>query len=206
MPQTSKNRKQELRLFYQSIRQQLGAQATGLNKKITQQLQGYLSNRQGDVLAGYEPVNGEVDPRELMGYWHQEGNAVGLPVVINKEYPLIFRRWQPGISLVKPNGPGGYVPSADMPEVFPAVILVPLLAFDRLGNRLGYGGGYYDRTIYFLRRHRLVHIVGVGFSCQEAKALPTNRYDQKLDVVITDEEVIPIISSAPKRPRVNNNG
>lgn len=204
MPQTSKNQKKELRLLYQSARQQLGRQAIELNRKITQQLQIYLKNRQGNILAGYEPVNAEADPREFMRYWYQEGNVVGLPVVINKEYPLIFRLWQPDVALVKPDGPGGLVPPAHMPEIFPDIILVPLLAFDRLGNRLGYGGGYYDRTVYFLRRHRLVHIIGIGFSCQESKILPTNRYDQKFDVVITEQEIIPILPSKLKYPRVNH--
>lgn len=139
----------------------------------------------GQVLAGYWPMRGEADPRPALAA-HQ--GPVCLPVVPGKAVPLIFRRWR-GESLVP--GPFGTAhPDDSQPELSPSVLIVPLAGFDRRGNRLGYGGGYYDRTLQLLRKTRAVTAIGLAFAVQELSAIPSEPFDQPLDVVVTDHEII----------------
>lgn len=185
----TKIRKKEMRAQYLEIRKQLGETSVVLNDQLTKNLISFLPSTSKLVVAGYDPVKYEINPAKFMTYWHALGYPVGLPVVINKGYPLIFRLWHPDLQL-QDHKLGGRIPPNDQPEIFPDIILVPLIAFDRLGNRLGYGGGYYDRTLYFLRRYRPVKAIGLAFSCQESLDIPVNKYDQKLDTIVTDREVI----------------
>jgi 5-formyltetrahydrofolate cyclo-ligase len=135
----------------------------------------------GSIVSAFWPMGDEIDPRPLMERLHARGIAIGLPVVVAKGAPLLFRRWQPGTRLV----PGGFkteVPSPEEPELVPDLLIVPLLAFDRLGYRLGYGGGFYDRTLAKLRgAGGAVTAVGFAYSGQEVETVPQADYDQRLD-------------------------
>lgn len=112
---------------------------------------------------------------------------VGVPVIPGADQPLIFRRWRPGAAMV-PGAFGALIPEAgDVVE--PEVLIVPLLAFDRRGYRLGYGGGFYDRTLERLRAMRPVLAIGFAFSMQEIETVPTEPTDQKLDLIVTEREV-----------------
>jgi 5-formyltetrahydrofolate cyclo-ligase len=130
-----------------------------------------------------------MDVRPLLGQIHHAGHPIGLPVVKGKGQPLLFRRWSPGAPLVQ----GSFkvmTPAEGAPEIEPQVLLVPLLAFDRAGFRLGYGGGFYDRTLEKRRHeahsgHPLVAI-GIGFAAQEAESLPLGPFDQPLDWIVTE--------------------
>jgi 5-formyltetrahydrofolate cyclo-ligase len=102
--------------------------------------------------------------------------------------PLRFRAWRPDVALV-PGPFGALVPEAGE-EIRPQVLIVPLVAFDRTGLRLGYGGGYYDRTLALLRARGPVHAVGFAYAAQEAPALPSEATDLPLDAVVTEEEVV----------------
>ena len=111
----------------------------------------------------------------------------GLPVVIGADQPLLFRAWTPGETLA----PGVWdipIPPETAAEVLPDVLLVPMLAFDRQGYRLGYGGGFYDRTLEKLRAFRRVWAVGVAYAAQEVEAVPRGDHDAPLDYVMTEQE------------------
>ena len=113
----------------------------------------------GAAVSAYWPMGSELDPRPLMTALGAAGHPIALPVVIAAEQPLVFRAWSPGDTL-EPAAFDTRVPGADKPERSPAVVLAPLLAFDRQGYRLGYGGGFYDRTLGILRERGAVLAVG----------------------------------------------
>ena len=136
--------------------------------------------------AGYWPTSSELDPRPLLLDLDGRGFACALPVVIGRRQPLRFRRWCPGMAL-EPASFGLCEPPESAPEISPDVILTPLLAFDSDGHRLGYGAGFYDRTLGELRQHRQVLAVGVGYAFQCVDDVPVASGDQPLDWIVTDE-------------------
>jgi 5-formyltetrahydrofolate cyclo-ligase len=138
-------------------------------------------------VAGYIATRDEIDPAPLMEDLRETGHAIALPRVAGKEQPLRFHRWDAGAVLVS----GSFnllEPAADWPEVLPDLLLVPLLAFDAFGYRLGYGGGYYDRTLRQLRARGPVLAVGLAFAVQEMAELPRDPGDERLDWIVTEEE------------------
>jgi 5-formyltetrahydrofolate cyclo-ligase len=137
------------------------------------------------VIAGYHPIRDEADPRGLMSALGRRGHILSLPVIAAAKAALIFRRWSEGEAL-RPNAYGIAEPLPGAPQVLPDVVLVPLLAFDKLGHRLGYGGGYYDRTLDFLRRTRPVLAVGIAYAGQEVAQLPREPHDHRLDWIVTE--------------------
>ena len=150
-----------------------------------------LAERLGVVAAPLQlPIGSEADPSEIMRRAAARGHAIALPCVEVLAAPLVFRLWKPGDPLAA--GPHGTKsPVADAPAVTPALMLLPLLAFDRAGRRLGQGGGYYDRTLEALRSEgRQVVAVGLAFSAQEAEELPEERGDQRLDWIVTETAAI----------------
>jgi 5-formyltetrahydrofolate cyclo-ligase len=142
----------------------------------------------GAAVSGFWPMAEEIDTRPALLALAERGHVIGLPIVVKAGLPLVFRRWRPGDTLVE-GGFGVMIPSPDKEEVVPDVALTPLLAFDRRGYRLGYGGGFYDRTLAKLRATRGVLAVGFAFAAQQVEALPTDAYDQPLDWLATDRFV-----------------
>jgi len=140
-------------------------------------------------VSGFWPMGDEIDLRPLLSQIHARGHVVGLPVVVGRDRPLIFRAWVPG-DMLEPAGLGTQVPGRDKPEVVPRVVVVPLLAFDRLGYRVGYGGGFYDRTLELLRTQGNVTAVGVAYAGQEVEAVPHDDKDQPLDCIVTERETL----------------
>lgn len=143
---------------------------------------------QASVVAAYWPFRSEIDPRPLMLALHARGHRIVLPVVLRKAAPLAFRLWRPGAHLVKA-GLGGLVPDTGAPELDPDMLLVPLLAFDDAGYRLGYGGGFYDRTLEKLRAAGAVRAIGLAYEAQRVAAVPREATDQRLDAVLTEAGV-----------------
>lgn len=147
-------------------------------------LADFLAPHKGKVLSGYMPMRSEIDPLPAMAV-HQ--GPVGVPVIVAKATPLRFREWSPGCKLVE----GTF--KALVPEegawLEPEVVIVPMLAWDRRGYRLGYGGGFYDRTLELLRARGRVLAVGFAFAAQEVEAVPTDAFDQRLDAVVTEKGV-----------------
>lgn len=143
------------------------------------------------VLAGptgqfstYLPIGSELDPEPLRCALSDRGHATGLPVMIKLGQPLAFRQWQSGDALVKRKW-GILEPIDTAPNLTPDVLLLPLLAFDSAGRRLGYGGGFYDRTLAKLRSRRPVLAIGLAFDQQEVDAVPRSAYDERLDMILT---------------------
>ncbi len=145
----------------------------------------------GCAVSAYWPIGSELDPRALMRLLHERGHPVCLPVVTGTGRPLVFRAWAPGDTL-EPAGFGTQAPTTGQPELTPRVLLVPMLAFDRDGYRLGYGGGLYDRTLGKLRAEGGVTAVGLAFAAQEVPAVPRDASDQHLDWIVTESEAIAI--------------
>lgn len=142
----------------------------------------------GTVVAGYWPQGSELDVRPLMNRLAAMGADLVLPVTRGADLPLEFRRWRPGDTL-EPGAHGISQPTSAAPVAVPAVLLVPLLAFDARGWRLGYGAGYYDRTLAELRGRLLMPrplAVGIAYAVQEISALPHHAGDQRLDGVATE--------------------
>jgi 5-formyltetrahydrofolate cyclo-ligase len=152
----------------------------------------------GDAVSGFWPMRHEIDPRPLMEAVHAAGATCCLPVVERKAAPLGFRRWTPGDRL-EPAAFGTREPHPDAPAVVPTHLLVPLLVFDREGYRLGYGGGFYDRTIAALRERAPVLTVGIAYAAQEIDAVPHDALDARLDWVVTEAEAIYIGSNPTTR-------
>ncbi len=141
------------------------------------------------TVAAYWPLPGEPDTRGLVAALNYHEFAAALPVVAGRGLPLIFRRWAPRDLLIE--GPFGIMePSSRLPEVMPDIVFAPLAAFDRRGHRIGFGAGYYDRTLGALRAMKPVLAVGVAYSTQEVPAIPEEPHDQRLDFVLTESEWI----------------
>ena len=143
-----------------------------------------LATERGSVLSGYMPMRTEIDPLPAMTA-HQ--GPVGVPVIIGPAQPLRFREWSPGSAMVA--GEFGVLIPEEGAWLEPAVLIVPLLAFDARGYRLGYGGGFYDRTLEELRARGAVLAVGFAFAAQEVEAVPIDATDQRLDMIVTEQGV-----------------
>jgi 5-formyltetrahydrofolate cyclo-ligase len=147
----------------------------------------------GVCIAGFSTIRSEIDVAPLMRSLAARGALLALPVVAGQDQPLIFRRWTEETRLVR--GPYGiFEPSPEADEAEPDIVLVPLAAFDRAGHRIGYGGGYYDRTLERLRKLKKITAIGVGFSVQEIAAVPSSDHDARLDLVLTENEIIDLRS------------
>lgn len=145
------------------------------------------------IVSAFWPLADELDTRPLISALAARGHTIGLPVVIKRGLPLLFRRWAPDTTLVQ----GSFrvmTPPPEASEVVPSLLIVPLLAFDRAGYRLGYGGGFYDRTLHKLRggASGRVLAVGVALSAQEVASVPRDDTDQPLDWIVTEREAFAI--------------
>jgi 5-formyltetrahydrofolate cyclo-ligase len=144
-------------------------------------LSAVLAPHAGAVLSGYWPMRSEIDPRPAMA---AHAGPLCLPVVQGRGLPLRFRAWTPGAALEE-GAFGAMVPVAGA-WLVPRVLIVPMLAFDRRGYRLGYGGGFYDRTLEALRAAGPCLAIGFAFAAQEVAEVPVDGSDQRLDHVVTE--------------------
>lgn len=159
------------------------AAAGGAAGVLSEVLAGY----RGVPISAYLPIRTEIDPRPAMAEAAAHG-PVGVPVIDGAGLPLRFLRWEPDCALVEGSF-GAMVPSEPV-EMEPEIVIVPLVAFDRRGGRLGYGGGFYDRTLERLRARRATMAIGFAFAVQEAQALPLEDTDQPLDLIVTEHDII----------------
>lgn len=194
MPETSKAAiRQRLRVARSSLR---GSITLDKSKRMTENLLNANLLPASPCLetpcliAGYWPVRGEIDCRPLLQTLDDRGFSCLLPVIEKPHSPLIFRPWKPG----NPMEQGIFaipIPPPSLPARIPDIVLVPLLGFDRQGMRLGYGGGYYDRTLARLRSERSdIRAIGIAYAVQEVASLPAKKHDQPLDAVVTEKEVL----------------
>ncbi|HUZ30991.1 MAG TPA: 5-formyltetrahydrofolate cyclo-ligase [Xanthobacteraceae bacterium] len=143
----------------------------------------------GMIVSAFMPLKNEIDPQPLMRKLAGEGVRFVLPVVIGRGKPLVMREWAFGEPLVQ--GIWGIrEPAPTAATADPDILLVPIVAFDRTGHRIGYGAGYYDMTITQLRARKQVIAVGLAFATQEVPAVPATPRDARLDLVLTEREVI----------------
>lgn len=146
-----------------------------------------LAGYRGVPLAGYAPMRTEIDPLPAMAEAAAHG-PVGMPVIKAAATPLDFREWTPECEMVEGTF-GAFIP-AHGAWIEPEILIVPLLAFDRAGGRLGYGGGFYDRTLERLRKRRATLAIGFAFAAQETDELPLEPTDQPLDMIVTEAGII----------------
>ncbi len=143
----------------------------------------------GTIVSGYMPLKSEINPLPLMRKLADAGASFALPVVAGRGKPLIMRAWIWGEPLIA--GVWGIrEPPPAAPEVDPDILLVPLLAFDRAGYRIGYGAGYYDLTLAHLRAKKPITAVGLAFAAQEIETVPRTAFDAPLDLVLTEAGII----------------
>ena len=153
-----------------------------------------LAIEPGAIVSGFSSLKSEINPVPLMRKLADQGAQLALPVVAGKGQPLIMRAWSFGEPL--DSGVWGIrEPKADAPEVAPDILIVPLLAFDRRGNRIGYGAGYYDITIAKLRAMKPTVAIGIAFAAQEIAEVPVTPRDARLDLVLTEREIIDLRGS-----------
>lgn len=177
--------KRELREHQKVVRAKaLAALGARLNEGLVRHGMALLGERPPGIVSGYYPMEGEIWPLPLMAALRAKGHSLALPVMQKKPEPLLFRAWSPGDPLI-PGVWGIRQPAPDRAAVLPDIVLVPLLAFDARGYRLGYGGGYYDRTLRFLRANKPILAVGLALDELEVDAVPHLDYDERLDWVLT---------------------
>jgi len=143
----------------------------------------------GTIVSGFMPLKSEINPLPLMRKLTEQGARLALPVIAGRSQPLVMREWTWGEPLTA--GVWGIrEPEPQARAVDPDIVLAPLLAFDRTGHRLGYGGGYYDLTIAQLRGRKTIAAVGLAFAVQEVFTVPVTPRDAPLDLVLTERGVI----------------
>jgi len=180
--------KEEFRRAAKLARKQAAADA---GPDAADRLAGNLRQLIGDpapglVVSGYLAIGDEIDVSQMLAELHGQGVVCVLPVVVGQDQPLVFRRWYPDVDLQA--GPlGTRHPGPENEQTKPDILLVPLLAFDGQGNRIGWGGGFYDRTIGALRADGNVLAVGVAFGGQRADTVPHDSYDARLDWIVTEQ-------------------
>ena len=144
----------------------------------------FLALEPAAIVSGFSAIRDEIDPEPLLTRLAAKGHRLCLPVMQGKGLPLVFRAWEPGDEMASATW-GIAEPLPSQPLYEPDVVLVPLLAFDAQGYRLGYGGGFYDRSLQRLRKLKPIVAVGIGFDEQKIDAVPHLDYDQPLDWVLT---------------------
>ena len=183
----------EVKIWRRSERQRLLALRTGVppaerrqwGQHIEARLRSILEERPGITLGVYWPFQAEFDPRPLIDWLVARGSVVALPAVVDKKGPLEYRAWRPGETLI--DG----VWNIPVPEprniVIPQAVLAPLVGFDRGCFRLGYGGGYFDRTLAALAPRPLA--IGVGFELSRLDTIHPQPFDIAMDIIVTEVDV-----------------
>ena len=148
-----------------------------------------IAVKPGVIVSGFMPMQSEISPLPLMRKLADAGAQLALPAIAGRGKPLIMRAYRFGDELARGQW-GIREPKAEAAEVAPDILLVPLACFDRAGHRIGYGAGYYDMTIRALRAKKKVTAIGLAFAVQEIPLVPATEGDERLDLVLTEREVI----------------
>jgi 5-formyltetrahydrofolate cyclo-ligase len=176
--------KAALRLKARAARAAIGdADRVGAAAEAARHFLSGIALRADEIVAAYWPIREELDVKPLLGQLMDRGQPVCLPVVRGEEEPLDMRLWEQGMPLY-PSGFGTLAPAEDAPRVVPHVVIMPLLGFDAVGTRLGYGGGYYDRTLAAFGSP--ARLVGFAFAAQELPSVPRAAHDRPLDSIVTE--------------------
>jgi 5-formyltetrahydrofolate cyclo-ligase len=173
-----------LRLQLRALRRSLAARTPDAAQRAADKLPERCLGAY-PIVSGYRPRGAELDPWPLMRRFAEAGAQLALPVATSREAPLIFRAYAPGDPLA-PDAFGIAAPLPLAPEVRPDLVIAPLLAFDRFGNRMGQGAGHYDRTLAALRARRPTVVLGLAYAGQEVARAPAEPHDQPLDAILTE--------------------
>jgi 5-formyltetrahydrofolate cyclo-ligase len=173
-------------------------------ESLTAHLLGTLHLRAYTVLGFYWPIRGELDLRSLARRYVDSGGIAALPVVVEKNAPVEFWQWKPGATMQR--GLWNIPAPAERRVVVPNVLLIPLVGYDAAGYRLGYGGGYYDRTLGAAEPRPLC--VGVGYDEAEVATIHPQPHDVPMDLIVTEQRVLRVLCGRPgvtTRPRARAN-
>lgn len=167
------------------------AHAATLDPAANARLADEIRARGARIIAGFRPIRTEIDPTAAMTALHEEGFQFCAPVVERPGAPLSFREWAPGCEMAE--GAFGAAIPAHGAALEPDTVIAPLLGWDRAGGRLGYGGGFYDRTLERLRARGPLLAIGFAYAAQEAPSAMVERFDQPLDLIVTELETVEIV-------------
>jgi len=181
--------KQRLRAEMAEIRGLLAGRTRAANAVRDRFLSRFGDRLRGATVSAYWPIRDELDSRPLLYALSERGATCALPAVTGRGRPMIFRRWRPGDVLIEAAF-GLREPADTALPLVPDIVVAPLLAVDPAGRRLGYGGGYYDRTIAALRRGGAVLTVGIGYDVQIRPGVPAGPDDMRLDWAVSDERIV----------------
>ena len=165
------------------------------SRRLVEQGLALAERFEASIVSAFYPIRNEPDTLALLEALAFEGVSTALPVIVSRTAPLQFRRWRPG----EPTIPGDMnipEPPASAETVEPDLLFVPLAAFDRRGHRIGFGAGYYDRTLSLLRAKKRVCAVGVAYATSEVETAPDEPHDERLDFILTEQDLIDARSPA----------
>lgn len=182
--------KSALRTEMKELREELSARDPDAGETLADKFPLKLFERYGPTVAVYLPIGSEIDPRPLMGKLIVAGANLALPCV-QDDGTMVYRAYKRG-DMLEQRPFGLLEPNGEVPLVNPTLVITPLLAFDRNGNRLGYGKGHYDRALAKLRESGRVFVCGLAFFGQEVEAVPAESHDVPLDWVMTERGSIPL--------------
>ena len=185
-------RKRRLRTEARKRRDEAAAKSD-IGARLIDLFEQHVSLPRDITISGYYPVGSEANILPLLNALQQKGLDLSLPVVDKSHSPLIFRRWDEATEMQE-GACGILEPTPDAASVYPGLMLIPLLAFDRQGNRLGYGGGFYDLSIRSIREQQPVYALGIAFAAQEVTAVPCDKNATTLDGILTEKGVIRVES------------
>jgi 5-formyltetrahydrofolate cyclo-ligase len=188
-PDSIRSQKAELRAAALARRDALSAEARQAAAETIAVRSLPVQVPPGTVVAGFSAIRSEINPVPLLRRFAEAGAMLALPTIVRRGQPLTFRAFRFGEELARGQW-GIREPKPDAPEVRPDVVIVPLAAFDRRGYRLGYGAGYYDLTLNALRAEKVIRAIGLAFAVQEIGEVPALSHDARLDLVLTEHEVI----------------
>jgi 5-formyltetrahydrofolate cyclo-ligase len=181
--------KEILRLRMSAARRDAAESRPDAGRHAARVFMDHVPIPEGATISLYHPMKDELDTKPLAAALIERGFRIALPVTPKKRGPLTFRAFRDGDPL-SPDRYGVMTPSDAAPEVRPTIVVTPLLAFTRDGKRLGYGGGYYDRTLAAMREAGDVLAVGFAFGAQEVEKMPFSDRDQRIDMIVTEREAI----------------
>ncbi len=187
--------KKRLRLLALGRRAAMGEDARrAASDRAAQHAIAALGNVDGLTVSLFCAFRDEIDTTPLADALRARGARLALPVILGRDRPLLFRLWRAGDELVPAGAFRIPEPPAHAEEVMPDVLMVPLAAFDRRGYRIGYGAGFYDRTLALLRARRPVRALGYAFACQQVDEVPVEPHDEPVDMMITEMEACNVMA------------
>lgn len=180
----------------QALRKRLIAERMEIKREVAKEASNVLAKhlleiiQKGTRVAGYCAIRGEIDISVALEKLRENGSKIALPVIDEDSKILKFLECSPDTPLIAGRY-GIFCPQPHLPEIIPDVVIIPLVAFDNKGYRIGYGGGYYDATISHLRAiNKNIRIIGAAYAMQQVEKIEPEPHDEKMDMVVTEEEII----------------